>query len=67
MKGPMSSMSTQKRKIAKGYKDRIAIVRAAHKPEEYLKHRSHQKALIRAENEETAQREHEELLAAIGR
>lgn len=59
----MSAMSSQKRKIAKRYKDRCAIIRAAFKPEEYLKHRVHAKELQRRENEERAKAEHEQLLA----
>ena len=47
----MSAMSTQKRKIAKKYKERMAVIRAASQPKEYLKHKSHQRALVRWLNE----------------
>lgn len=59
----MSAMRSQKRKIAILYKDRVAIIRAAFKPEEYLKHRVHAKRLERFENEEAARLRHERLLA----
>lgn len=62
----MSVMSSQKRKIAKKYRERMSIIRAAHKPEEFLKHRAHAKAILRAMNEERAQEEHEALLATQG-
>jgi hypothetical protein len=61
----MSAMSAQKRKIAIIYNDRMAIIRAAFKPEEYLKHRVHRKKLERFENEEAARLEHKQLLAAV--
>lgn len=57
----MSAMSSQKRKIAKKYKERVVIIRAAHKPEEYVKHRAHAKMLQRFENEEIARERHEAL------
>lgn len=59
----MSVMSSQKRKIAKKYKDRLAVIRAALKPEEFLKHRVHAKQIIRACNEERAREEHKRLLS----
>lgn len=59
----MSAMSSQKRKIAIRYGDRMAVIRAAFKPEEYDKHRVHKKQIERWVNEERAREAHEELMA----
>lgn len=58
----MSVMGSQRRKIGKLHKDRVAVIRAAFKPEEYMKHKPHQKALLRAINEDRARQEHEALV-----
>ncbi|HEX7330360.1 MAG TPA: hypothetical protein VF290_02605 [Pyrinomonadaceae bacterium] len=59
-------MSSQERKIAIRYKDRMAVIRAAFKPEEYDKHRVHKKQIERWVNEEREREAHKELIAAVG-
>ena len=57
----MSAMGSQKRKIAIRYSHRIAIIRGAYKPEEFMKHRVHKKHIERFLNEERAKELHESL------
>jgi hypothetical protein len=55
----MSATGSQKRKIHKRYKERCAIIRAAFKPEEYIKHRTHQRRVLKALNDNAQQGEHQ--------
>jgi hypothetical protein len=61
----MSAMRSLKRGIAKRYKDRCAVIRAAHKPEEYLKHRSHRKRLEREISNDVPHQVYLQMLAGM--